>query len=84
LQAKLHRGVKEALHGVKGNHQLFRDVIKGKFHLKAVIAHDKVFILVLEDNGHFAGVALGHALADVHAGKLRVEGNIKMMPARQA
>ena len=65
LQAELHGGIEEALHGIEGDDQLFRHVVEGELHLEAVVLDMQVPVLVLQHDGHLARVALRDLLGQL-------------------
>ncbi len=84
LQAELHRRIEKAVDRLERNDELFRNAAERQADFKALLGHDEVPELVLQDNGHLFRILRAQPLGQPHAVGFGIEGDIEMMLAGQA
>ena len=84
LQSELHRRIEEAVDRRKRNDELFGDAAEGKPDLEALLVYAQVPKLMLQDDGHLFRILRPQPVGNPHALGMGVEGDVKMMVARQA
>ena len=84
LKSELHRGVEEPFDGVERDRQVLVHPAERETHLERLLVDAEVAVLVLKHDRHFIGILRAQAPRQAHPRRAGVEGNIKVMLAREA
>ena len=83
LQAVGHARIEEHLDRGEGDHEPLGDAVERQLHLEALVVDDQVPEAVLQDDRHLLGVFLLQPLGQHDPRRVRLEGNVEMVLARQ-
>src|SRR5690606_8858319 len=84
LEAELDARIEEALNRRIRNDEPFGNLAEGEIDGKAILHDLEVPELMLKHDGYFLGILLAQPLGNIDARRVRAEGNVEMMLARQA
>ena len=84
LQAEAHGRIGEGDHRAIGDAKVLRHIAEGQGHAEILVTDLQIPELVLQHDGHFAGIAFAQVLRNLGLGVVGAEGDIEMVVAGQA